>query len=85
MPVTTESYIRPDAFSVTSIALDRIPLAVINGKPYGEGDVIPFVAGDKPIKLRIYSIRDGVVTLRYNDYKVNCRQKPATQATKPAP
>ncbi|MEI7958723.1 MAG: hypothetical protein WCI40_06410 [Verrucomicrobiota bacterium] len=89
VPVTTESYIRPDAFSVTSIALDRIPLAVINGKPYGEGDVIPFVAGDKPIKLRIYSIRDGVVTLSYNDYKVTCPirlwQKPATQATKPAP
>jgi len=85
--VTTESYIRPEAFAVSSISLDRIPLAVINGKAYGEGDSLPFVAGDKKIKLIVYSIRDGSVTLRYNDFKVTCpihvRQKPAEPGKKP--
>jgi len=85
--VTTESYIRPEAFVVSSISVDRLPLAVINGKAYGEGDSLPFVAGDKKIKLLVYSIRDGAVTLRYNDYKVTCPiriwQKPPEAGKKP--
>ena len=85
--VTTESYIRPEAFVVSSISVDRMTLAVINGKPYGEGDSLPFVAGDKKIKLLVQSIRDGVVTLRYNDYKVSCpirlSQKPSEPGKKP--
>ena len=85
--MTTESYIRPEAFVVSSIALDRLPLAVINGKTYGEGDPLPFVAGDKKIKLQVYAIRDGAVTLRYNDFKVTCPirlwQKPAMPGKKP--
>jgi len=87
--VTIESYIRPEAFSVSSISLDRLPLAVINGKTYGEGDVVPFLAGEKKIKLQVYAIRDGSVTLRYNDFKVTCPirlwQKPALPGSKPSP
>ena len=78
---TTESYLKPEAFEVSSISLDRLPLAVINGKAYGEGESVPFLAGDKKIKLQVYSIRDGTVTLRYNEFKVTCLirvwQKPA--------
>ena len=85
--MTTESYIRPEAFVVSSISVDRLPLAVINGKAYGEGESLPFVAGDKRIKLLVYSIRDGAVTLRYNDYKVTCPirmwQKPPESGKKP--
>ena len=84
---TTESYIRPEAFVVSSISVDRLPLAVINGKAYGEGDSLPFVAGDKKIKLQVYAIRDGAVTLRYNDFKVVCPirmwQKPVEPGKKP--
>ncbi len=85
--VPTESYLRPEAFVVSSIALDRLPLAVINGKTYGEGDPVLFVAGDKKVALHVEAIRDGVVTLRYNDFKVNCPirlwQKPAVPGKKP--
>lgn len=74
---------QPDHFAVTSISLDRIPLAVINGKPYGEGDSLVWLNGStkKTYKLQIISIRDGAVTLRYDDVKVVCPlrlwQKPA--------
>ncbi len=85
--MTTESYLRPEAFVVSSISVDRLPLAIINGKAYGEGDSLPFVAGEKKIKLLVYSIRDGAVTLRYNDYKVTCPiriwQKPVEPGKKP--
>ena len=72
LPPPTESFIRPEAFVVTSIAVDQLPLAVINGKTYGEGDTIPFNAGGQPIKLQVYAIRDGGVVLRYNEFKVKC-------------
>ena len=81
-PPTTESYIRPEAFVVSSILFDKIPLAVVNGKAYGEGELIQFNAGGKQIKIQVYAIRDGAVTLQYNDLKVVCPiriwQKPAT-------
>ena len=82
-----ESYIRPEAFVVTSISLDRIPLSIINGKAYGEGESLPFMAGDKKITLQVYSIRDGAVVLRYNNFKVTCpirmAQKPAVSGAAP--
>ena len=74
---------QPDHFAVTSISLDRIPLAIINGKPYGEGDSLIWLNGatKKSFKLQIISIRDGAVTLRYDNVKVVCPlriwQKPA--------
>ncbi|MCX6966800.1 MAG: hypothetical protein NTZ46_03305 [Verrucomicrobia bacterium] len=84
---TTESYIRPEAFVVSSISVDRLPLAVINGKTYGEGDPLPFMAGERKIVLKVYAIRDGAVTLIYNDFKVTCPirlwQKPAVPGKKP--
>ena len=81
-PAPIESYIRPEAFVVSSILFDRIPLAVINGKAYGEGDSIPFNAGGAMIKLQVCAIRDGAVTLSFNDFKVTC---PIRAYQKPAP
>ena len=85
--LTTEAYIKPEAFTVSSISVDRVPLAVINGQPYAEGDSLPFLAGEKKIKLKVYSIRDGAVTLRYNDFKITCPirlwQKPVDPGKKP--
>ena len=37
----TEKFFKPENFVVTSISINRIPLAVINGRLYGEGDPIP--------------------------------------------
>ena len=69
---TVESYILPAAFVVSSISLDRIPLAVINGKAYGEGDTMPFNAGGERIQIQIFAIRDGAVTLRYKAFQLIC-------------
>jgi hypothetical protein len=78
---------RADAFVVSSISLDRIPLAVINGKPYGEGDTIVLAVGEKKnvlVKVQVFAIRDGMVTLRYQDKNLLCPlrlwQKPAKSA-----
>jgi len=81
---TTEACITPEAFVVSSISLDRLPLAVINGKAYGEGDLIPFDAGGKQIQVQVFAVRDGQVVLRYKDFKVSCPirvwQKPTPHA-----
>jgi hypothetical protein len=69
---TVESYIVPAAFVISSISLDRIPLAIINGKPYGEGDMMPFNAGGEKIQLQVGAIRDGAVTLLYKAHQVIC-------------
>lgn len=79
---TVESYIVPAAFVVSSISLDRIPLAVINGRPYGEGDLMAFSAGGEKIQIQIYSIRDGAVTLHYKAHQVVCPIR--TSQLKPA-
>jgi len=81
-PPTIESFIRPEAFVISSILFDKIPLAVINGKAYGEGDSMPFNAGGTQIKLQVFAIRDGVVTLQYGEFKVAC---PIRVYQKPTP
>lgn len=63
---------RAEYFAVSSISLDRIPLAVINGQPYGEGDTVVWTGDKKTFRLQIISIRDGAVTLRYQDLKLVC-------------
>jgi len=57
-----------------------LPLAVINGKAYGEGDSIPFIAGTSKIKVQVLVIRDGGVILGYNDLKVTCPIRHAPKA-----
>lgn len=84
-----ESYLVPAAFVVSSISLDRIPLAVVNGKAYGEGDIFPFTAGGEKVQLQVFAIRDGAVTLRYKAFQVVCPirgqqpSKPKTSAAGP--
>lgn len=82
-PVKQGPEIGPDSFVVSSISVDRIPLAVINGKPYGEGEWISITADNRPMKLQILSIRDGIVSLRFQDKVIKCPiriwQKPATK------
>lgn len=80
---TAESYILPSAFVVSSISLDRIPLAVINGKAYGEGDTMSFNAGGEKIQIQIFAIRDGAVTLRYRAFQLVCPIR-AARPLKPA-
>jgi len=53
---------RAERFQVTSISTGALPLAAINGKVYGEGDLVPF--SDTEV-AQVVRIRDGIVLLRY--------------------
>ena len=66
-PVTTRpdaasQLFRADRFQVTSISTGAMPLASINGRLYGEGDLVPF--SDTGV-AQVVRIRDGAVVLRY--------------------
>lgn len=56
--------INPGAFVVTSISLGAEPLAVINGKAYGEGEFISVPGGKEMVQ--VVRIGDGVVLMRHN-------------------
>ena len=75
--VPTEIVPRAEAFYVSSISLDRMPLAVVNGKPYGLGDRFVWTAdggkeGPKQFRLQVVGIRDGAVVLRYGSTDLTC-------------
>ena len=60
----------PEMFNVTSIALGNPSLAIINGRAYGEGELIRMgrgpqaLAADQKIRIRVTRIVDGNVTLQ---------------------
>lgn len=78
--VPAETVLKPEMFVVSSISLDRIRLAVINGKPCGEGDFIPAgTAGKRAFKVQVLAIQDGVVTLGSGSARVVCPLRLALQ------
>lgn len=57
--------IEPKDFLVTSILLGAQPkMAMINGKPYTEGELIQIGSGAQVTKVLVVSIQDGVVVVR---------------------
>jgi hypothetical protein len=81
---------KADAFYVSSISLDRIPLAVINGKAYGVGDHFVCTvgggkAGPESFRLQVVAIRDGLVTLRYGTTDLACPLRIIQTAPSPKP
>ena len=87
-PAPIQPVLKPEMFVVTSISLDRIRLAVINGKPYGEGDNIPLDAeGKRGLRVQVLTIQDGLVTLVSGSLKLTCplrlSQTQAPAAKKP--
>lgn len=81
--VKQEPVFRAEAFMVSSISVDRIPLAVINGRPYGEGDSIAWTEAGRTMKAQVFAIRDGVVTLRMGDVTVKCPIRARPQPVAP--
>lgn len=65
--------LKPESFVVTSISTGTLPLALINGKTYGEGELIPVDIGGRRITVQVYAIRDGTVTLRYQNQTITAR------------
>jgi len=75
--VVVEEAPKPELFYVSSISLDRIPLAVINGNAYGIGDrfisSIPVEKAEpKTFRMQVTAIRDGLVVLRYGTVEIKC-------------
>lgn len=70
-PVVQVISLKPEDFVISSISTGQLPLAVINGKAYAEGDLISMNVGTpQPLIVQVYAIRDGAVTLRYRDKSV---------------
>jgi len=69
--VAPEIHPKPEDFVVSSISTGKLPLAVINGRAYAEGELITInVGAPKPMIVQVYSIRDGSVTLRFQNRTV---------------
>lgn len=81
-PQEAVATISPDNFVVTSISLSATPLAVINGKTFGEGEFINAVFGGQRVRIQVASIGDGVVTLLYAGKKIQVPMKRALSAPK---
>jgi hypothetical protein len=63
--------IQPHHLIVTSIlTLSGEPLATINGRAFGEGEVLPIYVGEKPVKVTVKAIRDGVVIVEQNGRQI---------------
>jgi len=75
-----EPLLKPELFLVSSISVDRIRLAVINGKFYGEGESFPFLLeGKREVKVQVVKIQDGMVTLSCGSMQVSCPLRISTQ------
>ena len=61
--VETQKFNPTEAFSITSILLGPPDLAVINGKRYETGQVIPTLLGTQKLQIKIIKIQDGGVIM----------------------
>jgi hypothetical protein len=63
--------LQPHHLTVSSILLlGGEPLATINGRAFGEGEVLPVYIGDRPVKVTVKAIRDGVVVVEQNGRQI---------------
>lgn len=71
-PVTKVATIRidPSQFNLTSVLLGNPALATINGRAFGEGEVLPVIYGNERLRVVLRSIRDGGVTLDYDGQQI---------------
>jgi len=69
--------IRPEDFELTAILLGSPPLAVINGREYGEGSFIILKGSGQKTKVQVTQVMDGQVVLRYmgKDYQITLHRK----------
>ncbi len=57
-------------FRVTSILLGNPALATINGRAFAEGESLPVMRGTEHLKVIVRAIRDGGVTLDFNQQRL---------------
>lgn len=63
--VAPKIQLEPRHFNVTSILLGNPALATINGRSFGEGEVLPVIFGSERLRVVVNRIGDGMVTLGY--------------------
>jgi hypothetical protein len=90
-PAVRAFQIQPGHFTVTSILLAHPPLATINGRAFGEGEILPVMAGDTPVRVIVKAIRDGGVWLDQSGHQIfvpmkrqEIQTKPVMDASQPA-
>ncbi len=81
----SDAFFTPERFVVSSISISHLPLAVVNGNAYGEGDLIPFRDGERVVNVQVFSIRDGKVLLRFNQKTIEAQIKTETLQKREAP
>jgi hypothetical protein len=57
-------------FNVSSILLGNPPLAMINGRSFAEGELLPVVSGSQRLRVVVRAIRDGGVWIEYERQQV---------------
>lgn len=62
--------IQPSHFTVTTVLLSHPPLATINGKAFGEGEILPVIVGNEPVRVVVKAIRDGGVWLDQSGHQI---------------
>ena len=85
-PVAAASKIRlePRHFNVTSILLGNPALATINGRAFGEGEILPVVFGSERLRVVVNRIHDGIVTLGYDGQEIQVPMRRAELGAKQA-
>jgi hypothetical protein len=64
-PAVAQPVVTSDMLHVSSIALGRTPVAVVNGRIVSEGASVQLETPDGNALLRVQKIRDGAVEFRY--------------------
>jgi hypothetical protein len=62
--------ISSDMLKVTSIALGRTPVAIVNGTAIGEGGTLQLQTTNGIATLHVASIRDGLVQFKYGNQTI---------------
>lgn len=60
----------PGHFTVTSILSGNPPLAMINGRSFEEGELLPVVFGNERLRVVVRAIREGVVVLEHEGHQI---------------
>ncbi|MGF1657162.1 MAG: hypothetical protein ACFCU3_09310 [Verrucomicrobiales bacterium] len=70
-PTKPKILVTQEQFTITSILLGPPNYAVINGRDYGEEDLVPLSTAQGEITVRIRAIRDGFVLVDYEGEAIN--------------
>jgi hypothetical protein len=62
--------ISSDMLKISSIALGRTPVAIVNGTTVSEGGIVKLQTTNGIAYLRVVSIRDGLIEFEYGDQTI---------------